>query len=290
MLSQHNPRTEKSLFYTYDGAGNLSSLRNSEDRTTSYEYDARNQMIGLTDPDGNRTTFAYNEIGLETERTLANGVLEQKTYDEDSRLTKVESKGLQGIISSYAYTYDAAGNSTTETESNGTTISYGYDALNRLTDVSYGMAEAVGGEIVSRLQLFNGKGNNNGGGSDNGNGGGNANGKANSGGSAIHACPPEGKSSEIAYEHDTEPVPDEQALTEEKEPSYLVPKYTHAKYTYDAAGNRLSATMDGNTTSYVYDEANRLVQAGDTQFEYDENGNRKAQIHADGTTVGWGAS
>jgi RHS repeat-associated protein len=307
MLSQHNPRTDKSLFYTYDGVGNLSSLRNSEDRTTSYEYDARNQMIGLMNPDGNRTTFAYNEIGLETDRVLANGVLEQKTYDEDNRLSKVESKGLQGIISSYAYTYDAAGNRTTETESDGTTISYGYDALNRLTDISYGMAEAVGGEVVSRLQLFNGKGNNNGGGSEsgnsgnsvsggnhgsshgnsgnsNGNGGGNANGRANSGGSAIHACPPEGSSSEIAYEHDTEPVPDEQALTEEKEPSYLVPKYTHAKYTYDAAGNRLSSTMDGKTTSYVYDEANRLVQVGDTRFEYDENGNRKAQIHADGTT------
>lgn len=38
-------------------------------------------------------------------------------------------------------------------------------------------------------------------------------------------------------------------------------------------------------TTYVYDAANRLLQAGDTLFEYDENGNRKAQINANGTRV-----
>jgi RHS repeat-associated protein len=49
------------------------------------------------------------------------------------------------------------------------------------------------------------------------------------------------------------------------------------EYTYDAVGNRLSQTIniDGlsATTNYLYDDANRLLEAGSLAYTYDNNGN-----------------
>ena len=44
------------------------------------------------------------------------------------------------------------------------------------------------------------------------------------------------------------------------------------RYTYDDAGNRATMTLDGETTSYLVDSDDRLLQAGDEVFEYDEAG------------------
>ena len=44
-------------------------------------------------------------------------------------------------------------------------------------------------------------------------------------------------------------------------------------YTYDSLGNRLTMTVDGQTTNYTYDANNRLLTAGTLRFEYDANGN-----------------
>ena len=46
-------------------------------------------------------------------------------------------------------------------------------------------------------------------------------------------------------------------------------------YMYDAAGNRLSATIGGITTTSTYDAANRLFTAGPDTYTYDANGNNR---------------
>ena len=49
------------------------------------------------------------------------------------------------------------------------------------------------------------------------------------------------------------------------------------QYTYDAVGNRLSQTITvggiSATTQYLYDEANRMVEADGRVYDYDPNGN-----------------
>ena len=44
-------------------------------------------------------------------------------------------------------------------------------------------------------------------------------------------------------------------------------------YTYDAVGNRLTATSGATTIGYAYDADDRLLSAGDVTFDYDDNGN-----------------
>ena len=48
---------------------------------------------------------------------------------------------------------------------------------------------------------------------------------------------------------------------------------TFFHYVYDEVGNRLNQTTDVGSTDYVYDNANRLVEAGGVAFTWDNNGN-----------------
>jgi RHS repeat-associated protein len=48
---------------------------------------------------------------------------------------------------------------------------------------------------------------------------------------------------------------------------------THYSYTYDAVGNRPLQTIDGQTTSYQYDNANWLTSVGGISYTWDNNGN-----------------
>jgi YD repeat-containing protein len=52
-------------------------------------------------------------------------------------------------------------------------------------------------------------------------------------------------------------------------------------YTYDAAGNRLTAATLEGTVYYAYDDANRLISVGSVPYTYDDNGN----LRSDGTNV-----
>ena len=48
---------------------------------------------------------------------------------------------------------------------------------------------------------------------------------------------------------------------------------TYFHYTYDAVGNRLTQETQDGTTTYVYDNANRLTSVDGVQYTWDANGN-----------------
>ena len=54
---------------------------------------------------------------------------------------------------------------------------------------------------------------------------------------------------------------------------------------YDAAGNRTSTTVDGDTTSASFNAANQLTQSGSTTFTYDDAGNLTGT--SDGSALGY---
>ncbi|WP_177229299.1 RHS repeat protein [Dyella sp. OK004] len=104
----------------YDGLNRLVSTLdnyNGTDTATQntqsvFAYDARDQLLGVGDPDGLNTTYDYDGLGNAT-----------AVHSPDTGTTQV--------------VYDAAGNRTQTTDAKGTVSTSTYDALNRLTAVSY---------------------------------------------------------------------------------------------------------------------------------------------------------
>ena len=158
---------------TYDLWGNLKSLKGplsdsishkyysnggikettSNGATWTFGYDQRGNRTSMTDPDAGTTTYVYDALGRERSRTDARNIANVTNYDYLGRVTsaasvtytygtngtdqmRLKSKSYGGWTETYEY--DAYGNVTHETMSNGTDITrhryYTYNANGQLTD------------------------------------------------------------------------------------------------------------------------------------------------------------
>lgn len=98
----------------YDSAGRLSAVRQklgSGTIETSYEYDRDGNLVSVTDPNGNETTYAFDDFG---------------------RLMSQVSP----VTGTTTYQYDVAGNQTLVHDANGAETARQYDLLNRVTNAS----------------------------------------------------------------------------------------------------------------------------------------------------------
>ncbi|MHC4150404.1 MAG: RHS repeat-associated core domain-containing protein, partial [Planctomycetota bacterium] len=125
----------KTIKYTYDGVGNRITM-DADANVTSYEYDALNRLVKITDPVGNATTYEYDEIGRRTKMTRQNGIKTTFSYNKVGNLLNLTNRLSYGVlISSYDYTYDPVGNRLTMTDTypaSSFTTWYQYDKVYRL--------------------------------------------------------------------------------------------------------------------------------------------------------------
>jgi RHS repeat-associated protein len=273
----------------YDAAGKVISLTDFGGQMTTYEYDAANRLTAQRFPDGTAETTTYTATGQRLTVTDARGVTTY-AYDTRDRLTRRTDPDGRSI----AYTYDAAGNRTSVTAPSGATT-YGFDALNRLataTDPDVGVTaytyDAAGNrasmaypngtvaeytcDALNRLtNLLNRK----------------------AGGAVIssyaYTLGPAGNRTRVV-EHSGRAVDYSYdaayKLTEERINDPVTGLRT-ISYTYDPAGNRLTKTDGGVTTSYTYDANDRLLAEGGNAYTYDANGNTRTRT-ATGENVTYG--
>ena len=133
---------------TYDDAGNLATKTDFNDRTTSFVYDALNRLTEKhPDPASGEPAvrFTYTASGQRATMEDASGTTTY-TYDDRDRLTGKAS--TEGTLS---YSYDDAGNllSIRSDHAGGATMTYAYDALNRLASVT----DANGGVTIYTYDL-----------------------------------------------------------------------------------------------------------------------------------------
>lgn len=120
--------------YTYDAIGNIESIKDKTGATTSYTYDKASRMETVAFK-GKTTTYHYEANGNREAIVYEGGVQETYVYDKNDKLLKLTNKKPNGDeISSYSYSYDAAGRHTTKIDSFGTT-NYSYDAAGRIERV-----------------------------------------------------------------------------------------------------------------------------------------------------------
>ena len=130
--------------YGYDLGGNRTSQQLPGGRITRMAYDAADQLIRVTDSAARVTNLAYDTRGLTTKTTLPGGIERRAAYDAASRLVSLEHFKGTSELSSVRYGLDAAGNRLTANERTACgsgaitrNITYGYDALDRVTAASY---------------------------------------------------------------------------------------------------------------------------------------------------------
>jgi RHS repeat-associated protein len=134
--------------FTYDSAGNLLQKTDQAGRITSFCYDSSNRLTSTTDPALKTTAYEYNARSQQTAVVDAGNQRYEFVYDALGRRTQ-EKKGTATM----SFVYDAAGNRSQRTDYNSVVTNYAYDALNRLTTISYPdiTSATYGYDVLSRL-------------------------------------------------------------------------------------------------------------------------------------------
>ncbi|MCI0397129.1 MAG: DUF6531 domain-containing protein [Chloroflexi bacterium] len=220
---------------TYDHTllGQLSAVSNGSS-TVTYTYDLRDRLTGIAYPDGAAISYGYDAAGNRTSLTTPSGTT-LYTYDALHRLATV-TDAAGGITT---YTYDPVGNQIGLTQANGASVIQTFDLLNRITRVEHRHPDMS--LLASYDYTLDAVGN------------------------RLQEVDHNGRIVDYTYDDLYRLV--EEEITDSALGNALI------EYTYDAAGNRLSQTENGNLTSYTYDVNDRLLQAGDTIYSYDNNGN-----------------
>lgn len=135
----------------YDLAGNTSWTKDALGNTTSYVYDARNQLTTQIEPVTSTTsittTYGYDAAGNRTRYTDGNNNPWITTYNSwnlpESTIDPSTPTYPNAADRTYTTAYNAAGRPATTTEPGGVSISHFYDALGNLTRQTGSGAEAA---------------------------------------------------------------------------------------------------------------------------------------------------
>ncbi|MFN3713390.1 MAG: RHS repeat-associated core domain-containing protein [Alcanivoracaceae bacterium] len=286
--------------FEYDANGNQTRHTDFNGQLTTSEYDALNRLVSRSYHDGAVEAWAYDAAGRVIETTLTTHGLPQVThyqYDQQDRLTR-ETKPEGSVLE---YTYDLNGNKTsvavTPAGTSPRTVSYSYDALNRLhtatdehgtTTYTYtpagsrasvtqanGVTTSYNYDSLNRLTQLTSRA---------------SNGVVlqqfdytlDATGRRTRITEHNGRISEYRYDDLYRLV--KEAITDPQNGNHL------AQYQYDTVGNRTQSTVNGVTTSYSYDANDRILSQGDTTYSYDANGNTLTESSSSGaTTYSWDA-
>jgi RHS repeat-associated protein len=229
--------------YGYDQLSNLTSKTDRKGQTIQYVYDSLYRMTTKTYPDSTAANYVYDLVGKIQQVTDSTGTY-GFAYDNMGRLigTNTQYAFLPGHNFQNSYSYDAASNRTSLTAPDGSTNTYQYDTLNRLTTLTNSLTGQFGfgyDALSRRTQLTRPNGIN------------------------------------TNYNYDS--VSHLLSVLHQAGSTTL----DGASYGYDYAGNRTSKTnyLNGITSNYAYDaiyELQQVTQGGGTteSYSYDAVGNR----------------
>jgi len=232
--------------------GGLRETVTDERGVTTYAYDNRDRIIQATQPSGQTVAYAYDAAGNRLSMTTPSGTITYG-YDAAGQLITVTDPEGRAFI----YTYNDAGLRTQLSYPNGITVDYSYDQLDRLT----GIVQRKGGVALASYTYSLGPA-----------------------GNRLNVAEADGSTIEWAYDN-------AYRLVGETRFDGNGTAAAQTTYTYDPVGNRLSQIINGQTTTYTYNELDQLESAGAAQYTYDGRGNLvQVTDGADVTAYAWDAA
>jgi len=269
--------------YAYDAAGNRVGVTDALSHTTVTAYDLLGRVTSMTSPLTETVGYGYDAAGNRTSVVNGRGHTITYGYDAGNRLNSIGYADGASV----AYSYDTAGRRASMTDSTGMTT-YSYDASNRPTSIaqpagtvtySYdaaghratlgapgGKTATYGYDVANRLASVTDW----------------------RGGVTRYGYDAAGRTGVITY---TNGITASVGYDAANHPLTLAYRNQGAiagsfGYSYDANGNRQTATDANGTTTYGYDALNRLTTAGATSYSYDAVGNR-GLLTTSGGSVGY---
>jgi RHS repeat-associated protein len=254
-----------SYAFKYDTRGNLTSATDGQNRVTTFTYggDPNNPnnpdlLTEVQYPDGTFLKFSYYAGGQRKQSVDQAGFTVNYDYDPDGRLLKLTDGGNNLIVQ---YTYDAAGELTQKDMGNGTRTVYSYDAAGKVLSITN---YAPNHTTVNSSDAYT----------------------YDTVGNVLTDTNQDGQ---WVYTYDTDGQLTNAVFTPNAtNPDGLMAQ--NLQYVYDAAGNRISATVNGVTTTYVTNSVNEYTSSttagtGTTTSQYDLDGNMISQTGPSNNTT-----
>lgn len=267
----------RAVSYTYYD-NDLRKTMTTPAGTVTYGYDGLNQLTSVSAGANQTTTFEYDPVGFLTDVHRPNGVDTIYTPNVRNQIDRITHFNASGLLQSFDYDLDNAGNRTKVIEADGSTISWGYDKLYRLTDE----VQRNSGNAITLQSHFE------------------YDAVGNWDWTTINGVTTDYSYNEldqlvsagsITYDYDgrgnLEQVTNGSQVTTYSYDStnrltnVSIPGMT-ASYKYDADGHRVSQTFDGEVTNYLWDEASPF---GDVVLESDGSGATLASYILAGTQL-----
>jgi len=249
-----------SYSYTYNPQGNLTSATDGQGNVTTFLYGNPNNPDLLTEvdyPDGTWLKFAYNIVGQRTQSVDQTGFTVNYGYDALGRLSQL-TDGRGNLV--VKYTYDDAGNLVQKDMGNGTRTVYTYDKDGAVLSITNYAPDHI---TVNSFDdyTYDALGN---------------------------ALTDTNQDGEWVYSYDADSQLVQAVFTPNStDPDGLIAQ--DLQYVYDAAGNRISETANGVTTTYVTNNMNEYTSSTTsgvtTSYRYDSGGNLIAQVVGGSTTT-----
>ena len=234
--------------YAYDEVGNLSTVTNGAGQTNAFEYDAMDRLVAIDYEVGDDAAFGYDLENGQLALADNGKVGYAYEYDKNNRLVRVDSVS-ELLATTLTYEYDGAGHMIGMTgPGEEGAFTYERDAKHRVVSLTDAAGNMTSFEYDAQSGTLDKK------------------------------CFPNGVLSEMEYD------PNRRvrviAHTDPGEPGFL----SRFEYERNPLGMVTSVVKtvgeEAETTDYAYDELYRLTNDGTWSYTYDKVGNRTQKIGA----------
>ena len=259
--------------FTYDAHGSMLTAASVGSAgtltgTTTLTYNAANELLTITYPNGQFLHFTYNAAGQRTQSVDQDGFTVNYTYDSLGRLSELTDGSGNRIVQ---YTYNNLGQLAEKQNGNGTYTTYAYDAAGNLTsEINYAGGTTVNSSFTYTYNVLGEE-------TSMTDAAGNA---ASYGydatGQLTQVTLPGGQTITYVYNaagDRTEVINNGTPTTYASNVDNEITQVGSTTYTYDANGNLQTMTDPSGTTTYTYNDLNQLVSIANpdgttTTFQY----------------------